>query len=110
MLYFSTLLLSVFITVSLIPLMTKVAASLKAVDFPNPRKVHTQPIPRIGGLAMAIGAFIPVVLWTKADDFVSAYLLGGGILVIFGLVDDMKGLGYRAKFTGQLMAALVAVL
>ncbi|HVO66076.1 MAG TPA: MraY family glycosyltransferase [Syntrophales bacterium] len=109
MIYFSTLLLSVFITVSLIPSMTKLAASMKAVDFPNPRKVHTQPIPRIGGLAMAIGASIPIVLWTRADDFVNAYLMGSGILVIFGLVDDMRGLGYKAKFTGQLMAALIAV-
>lgn len=108
-LYFSSLLLSVFITVSLIPAMTKLATSLKAVDFPNPRKVHTQPIPRIGGLAMAIGIFIPVVLWARSDDFVRAYLAGGGVLVIFGLADDMKGLGYKAKFTGQLLAALIAV-
>ncbi|HET6421445.1 MAG TPA: MraY family glycosyltransferase [Geobacteraceae bacterium] len=89
--------------------MTRLAARYEMVDFPNPRKVHTIPVPRIGGFAMALGALVPVILWTKADDFVRAYLAGAGTLVLFGLVDDMKGLGYKAKFTGQVMAALIAV-
>ena len=110
MLYLSTILLSVFITASLIPIIIKLADKYHMVDFPNPRKVHTIPIPRIGGLAMALGAAVPIVLWTAADAFVMAYLAGAGILVLFGLVDDMKGLGYKTKFTGQFLAALIVVL
>jgi len=109
MFYLSTVLLSVFITVSLIPVMTKLAERFQMVDLPDPRKVHTRPVPRIGGFAMALGAFVPVILWTKTDDFVKAYLAGSGTLVLFGLVDDMKGLGYKAKFAGQIIAALIAV-
>jgi UDP-GlcNAc:undecaprenyl-phosphate GlcNAc-1-phosphate transferase len=109
MFYLSTVLLSVFITISLIPVMMRLAERFQMVDFPNPRKVHATPVPRIGGFAMALGAFVPVILWTKPDDFVKAYLAGAGILVLFGLVDDMKGLGYKAKFTGQLIAASIAV-
>jgi UDP-GlcNAc:undecaprenyl-phosphate GlcNAc-1-phosphate transferase len=109
MIYFSTLLISIFITVSLIPIMTRLAARFQMVDLPNPRKVHTIPVPRIGGLAMALGACIPVILWAASDDFLRAYLIGAGVLVIFGLVDDMKGLGPKAKFTGQIVAALVVV-
>ncbi|MBI5237004.1 MAG: undecaprenyl/decaprenyl-phosphate alpha-N-acetylglucosaminyl 1-phosphate transferase [Deltaproteobacteria bacterium] len=109
MLYLSIILLSAFITVSLIPVMTRLAARFQIVDFPDPRKVHTRPVPRIGGLAMALGASVPFILWTAADDFVRAYLVGAGALVIFGLLDDMKGLGYKAKFAGQVFAALVAV-
>ncbi len=110
MLYFSTLLISVFITVSLIPLMTRLAARFQMVDFPDPRKIHTIPVPRIGGLAMALGVSVPIILWSAADDFLIAYLIGAGVLVLFGLVDDIKGLGHKAKFTGQIVAALVAVL
>jgi len=109
MLYLSTILLSAFITVSLIPVMTGLAARFQLVDLPNHRKVHTLPVPRIGGLAMAIGVIIPIVIWARGDDFAKAYLAGAGTLVIFGLLDDMKGLGYMAKFTGQLFAALVVV-
>ncbi len=109
MLYFSTILLSVFITVSLIPVMTRLAARFQFVDVPDQRKVHDIPVPRIGGLAIALGAFVPVIFWITADGFVRAYLIGAGALVIFGLLDDLKGLGYKAKFGGQLLAALVVV-
>jgi UDP-GlcNAc:undecaprenyl-phosphate/decaprenyl-phosphate GlcNAc-1-phosphate transferase len=111
MVYLSTVLLSVFITVSLIPLMTLLADRYQLlVDFPDSRKVHTRPVPRIGGLATALGASLPVILWATADGFVKAYLAGAGVLVVFGLLDDFKGLGYKAKFTGQIIAALVVVL
>jgi UDP-GlcNAc:undecaprenyl-phosphate/decaprenyl-phosphate GlcNAc-1-phosphate transferase len=109
MLYFSTILLSVFITVSLIPVMTRLATRLQLVDFPDPRKVHTLPVPRIGGLATALGAAVPVILWATADGFVRAYLAGAGVLVVFGLLDDLRGLGYKTKFIGQVIAALIVV-
>src|SRR5271169_1108696 len=110
MIYFITLLLSIFITISLIPLMTRLATRFQLVDVPDQRKVHVSPVPRIGGLAMAIGAFVPVFLWITSDDFVRAYLVGAGVLVIFGMLDDIKGLGTKVKFSGQLLAALVIVL
>jgi UDP-GlcNAc:undecaprenyl-phosphate GlcNAc-1-phosphate transferase len=109
MFYLSTILLSAFITVSLIPVMMRLASRFQIVDFPDLRKVHTLPVPRIGGLAMAIGVIIPIVIWAREDDFAKAYLAGAGALVLFGLLDDMKGLGYMMKFTGQVFAALVVV-
>jgi UDP-GlcNAc:undecaprenyl-phosphate GlcNAc-1-phosphate transferase len=109
MLYFSTILLSVFITVSLIPMMIRLADKYQMVDFPSPRKVHARPVPRIGGLAMAVGVFTPIVLWAIADEFVRAFIASASILVVFGFIDDMKGLDYKAKFGGQILAALVII-
>lgn len=106
----SAIIISVFITIVLIPIFSKLALRFGALDMPEPRKVHALPIPRIGGAAMAIGAFIPVILWAAPEDFVLAYLAGGGILIAFGLADDLKGLNYKLKFLGQLLAALVIVL
>ncbi|MBU3946657.1 MAG: undecaprenyl/decaprenyl-phosphate alpha-N-acetylglucosaminyl 1-phosphate transferase [Proteobacteria bacterium] len=103
----SALLLSVFITIVLIPIFKRVAIKANSLDMPDPRKMHTTPIPRIGGLAIAIGILIPVIIWVPLNDFVRAYLMGGGILVVFGLMDDLKGLGYKLKFLGQIIAALV---
>jgi UDP-GlcNAc:undecaprenyl-phosphate GlcNAc-1-phosphate transferase len=107
MLYLSTILLSVFITISLIPMMIRLADKYQVVDFPNPRKVHVRPVPRLGGLAMAAGVFIPIVLWAISDGFVRAFIAAAGILVVAGFIDDMKGLGYREKFAGQILAALL---
>src|SRR5450759_1567694 len=105
----SALLFSVFITIVLIPIFSRLAIRFGAVDLPEPRKIHTRPVPRIGGAAIALGVYIPVLFWATADNFVNAYLAGGGILIAFGLVDDLKGLNYKWKFLGQLLAALVIV-
>lgn len=110
MIYLSTLLLSLFITISLIPVFIRLAGRMHAIDMPAPRKVHKHPIPRMGGLAIAVGAFAPAFLWAQRGTFFNAYAIGAGIIVLFGMVDDLKGLNYRIKFIGQFTAALVAVL
>ena len=110
MIFFSTLLLSMFITIVLIPVFRGLALRLNILDIPDARKVHMAPTPRSGGLAMALGALVPVVLWSPSDEFVRAAILGSTILVFFGLVDDWKNLDYKIKFAGQIVAALLAVL
>ena len=110
MLYLSTTLLAAIITVSLIPLVIRLAVRFQMVDVPGPRKVHACPVPRVGGVAMALGAFVPLILWTAGSGFVRAYLAGAAVLVAFGLVDDLRGLGYRTKFLGQILAAIAVVV
>jgi len=79
------------------------------MDFPNPRKVHLAPMPKIGGMAMALGTLVPVALYVNGDPLVHSILIGAWIIVIFGVVDDFKNLGYKAKFVGQVSAALVVI-
>ena len=109
MIFLSTLLISVLITIALTPAFSALALRFQLVDLPNERKVHLFPVPRVGGVAMALGAFIPIIVWRYADGFVQAYLLGAGILVVFGAVDDFRELSPRIKFLGQIAAALSAV-
>ncbi len=109
MIFFSTLLLAMFITIVLIPLFKGLAVRLRIVDIPNPRKIHTRPMPRIGGPAMALGALIPIICWSSMDGYVQSILIGSGIVVLFGLFDDIKDLNYRAKFISQFAAALFVV-
>ena len=109
MIYFSTLLISIFITIALIPIFKGFAAKIKAVDVPNERKVHTRPMPKTGGIAMALGALVPVIFWVHGEAFIRAVLIGAGIVVLFGLIDDFKNLGYKAKFAGQVCAALIII-
>ena len=109
MVYLSTLLLSLFITLSLVPPLKSLATRYQAVDIPNERKVHTRPIPRIGGLAMALGALIPVLLWTSLNSFGNALLAGAAVIMVCGLVDDILDLPYQAKFMAQVVAALIVI-
>jgi len=61
------LLLSVLLTIALVPLLRPLALRLRMMDEPGGRKVHSEPIPRVGGIAMAVGIFVPVLLWNYAD-------------------------------------------
>lgn len=103
------MLLSVLLTIALVPMLRPLALRLQMVDEPGGRKVHTLPIPRVGGIAMAVGIFVPVVLWNYADRFVWAYLSGAAIIVAFGMADDSRDLSPKWKLVGQLAAALLVV-
>jgi UDP-GlcNAc:undecaprenyl-phosphate/decaprenyl-phosphate GlcNAc-1-phosphate transferase len=107
--FLTTLLLSVLITIALTPAFSAVALRYRWVDLPNERKVHVIPTPRVGGVAMALAAFIPLCYWLPAEPFVLAYLAGGGLLVLLGGVDDFRDLSPKVKFAGQTSAALIAV-
>lgn len=110
MIFLSTLLLSIIITIALIPLCSRFAVRLHALDVPDERKVHTMPIPRCGGVAMALGALAPVIIWTNLTPQLSAYLIGCAILFVAGILDDFRGgISVRTKFIAQLAAALVLV-
>jgi UDP-GlcNAc:undecaprenyl-phosphate GlcNAc-1-phosphate transferase len=109
MLFLSTWLMALFVTVSLIPVLKTLAIRYNAVDVPDARKVHVKPIPRVGGLAMAVGVLAPVLLWAPLGDFGRALAAGAGIIVLFGGADDLMDLRYRSKFLGQVLAALVVI-
>ena len=109
MIYFSTLLISLFITISLMPLAMRVAVRSKALDMPDERKVHTEPVPRIGGIVMAVGVFVSMLLWRTDDVFLKAFAAGAAIIVVFGIFDDLKGLNYKVKFLAQVAAALTVI-
>ena len=109
MVLLTTLLMSLFTTLVLIPILKTYAMRLHAVDFPNGRSVHTFPKPKIGGIAMAMGMIIPVLLWSPRGDFTSGLMVGGALIVIFGFLDDQRDLNYKTKFIGQIAAALIMI-
>lgn len=110
MLYLTALLLALFLTMPLIPLLRSAAGCMGAVDVPSDRKEHSRPMARTGGVAIAVGACLPAFLWAPPSPFLGGVLGGGVIVLVLGFLDDMKNLGHRVKFAGQVAAALVVVL
>lgn len=98
------------ITMALIPLLYRFAGRMHVLDQPQPRKVHTRPIPRIGGIAMAAGVFVPLLVWLRNETLLDAYLVGALLLVVMGVWDDRRDLTPRAKFAAQIAAALCVVV
>ena len=109
MIFLSTLLLSTILTIALVPIFRWLALRFGVVDLPNERKVHTGPIPRCGGVAMALGAFIPILFQTPADPLLRGLVVSAVVIVIFGVLDDMKGLNFKTKMAAQIAAALIMI-
>jgi UDP-GlcNAc:undecaprenyl-phosphate GlcNAc-1-phosphate transferase len=107
-LFFSSM-TALLLCMGLIPLLRLVAERFQVMDLPGERKVHAHPIPRIGGVAFAIGACASIAWWGAKDTTTISVLLGCMIIVGFGVWDDRVDLGYRTKLVGQLLGALVVV-
>lgn len=102
-------LLAMSITMLLIPLLMRWAGVLGMLDQPDARKVHANPIPRVGGIAMGVAILAAICLWAEFTVQLKAYLLAVLILLMFGITDDRIMLSSTWKFTGQFLAALVVM-
>jgi UDP-GlcNAc:undecaprenyl-phosphate/decaprenyl-phosphate GlcNAc-1-phosphate transferase len=102
--------LAMVVTMALLPLLVRLGTRWLIVDQPGERKVHSMPIPRVGGVAMAVGVFIAALLTVdlQAQDY--RFLAAAAILVVFGVLDDRYDLDYRIKLIGQLLAVSIVVL
>ena len=100
------------------PLARRLSVRAGAVDEPGPRRVHTRPTPRLGGLAilagvlvaLGVGALLPefAPVWATSEPL--AVVLAALIVVVLGVVDDIRGLRAPVKLAGQLVAAGVLTL
>ncbi len=97
------------VTMALIPLLMRFAHRAQILDRPGARKVHTAPIPRVGGIAMAAGVLLALLLWGHFDRALQAFCGGVLVLLVFGVWDDRSGLGPGIKLIGQMLAALIAM-
>lgn len=105
-------LISVIISFALTPLVKKFAVRINALDIPkDARKIHKKPIPLLGGLAIYLSFLITMIL--KAGPLTKSQtgiLIGATIIVIGGLIDDLKDLKPWQKLAFQVTAAGVLVL
>lgn len=108
--YLFAFIVSLVISMLLVPPLMRLAPLIGAIDLPDARKVHAQAIPRIGGIAMIIGVMVPVLFWLPLDQKHLSLLLAFSVLLFFGIWDDRSNLHYRIKFIGQVLAVLIVVL
>src|SRR5579885_1812238 len=83
------------------------------VDLPGPRKVHLQPIPLLGGVAM-YAAVVLAVLFSfsgPARSQIMGILLGATVVAAVGIMDDRGLLHHQVKlFLGMPLAAVILLL
>lgn len=102
-------LLAASITMALLPLIIRLAFRFNLLDQCNHRKVHLDPTPKIGGIAVA-GGFLPALLLVNAQSPELTAIIAGSLLVFFaGVLDDIFDLSAKLRFLVQLAAALLVI-
>lgn len=94
----------------LVPFVKKIAEHIGAMDIPNKRKVHKVPIPRLGGLAIFLGFLFGYMAFCKSNELMNSIFIGSFIIVITGMIDDIKPLEPKIKLIGQTLSALVVAI
>ena len=110
----------------IIPRILVISHKKQLYDIPDARKVHTDPVPRLGGLS-----FFPVILislflvvgirlsfWgmelgNLSFSMLNEYMflfVGMTLLYLVGVCDDLIGVGYRYKFVIQILSALLLIV
>lgn len=102
------LLASFLVTIISMPFIDAIAFRVGAVDVPNDsRRMHKNPIPRLGGLAMFYGFIVGVLCFAELTAQVQGIIYGLLIIVTLGVIDDIKPIDAKIKFLIQIFAALV---
>lgn len=93
----------------LTPIVIKIAFQFGFIDQPEARKVHSKPMPRIGGLAVFVAVGIGFLLSDIVDAKVTGILVGAVIILITGLIDDRYQIKALYKLGGQMLAVVAVI-
>ena len=97
-----------------VQIMKKVAIFLHILDIPNdPRKIHTKPIPLLGGLGIYFAFLLGYMLFAPKNDLMISVLIASFLILILGLFDDMTKsetpMPNKYKVLVQLVVAAIVV-
>src|SRR6185437_2523638 len=102
---------AVAIVLLLTPVTAWLAPKIGGIDRGGDRpRVHTKPIPRIGGLAIVVGILVPALLFVDLDGPYPGILIGTAGVAAIGLLDDTRGLRPGPKALLVVALALIPVL
>jgi UDP-GlcNAc:undecaprenyl-phosphate/decaprenyl-phosphate GlcNAc-1-phosphate transferase len=95
------------IVILLTPAVGGMARLLGVVDRPEARRLNPNPIPRLGGLAIFFGIFVPALAFLELGRETRGVLLGAAVATVVGAIDDFRILKPGRKLAGQVIAAAI---
>ena len=90
----------------------QLALRVGMVDHPGPRKVHVQPMPLLGGLAIYLGVLIALLVSMDGPALaqVIGIYAGATLVAVVGILDDRGLLHHQIKLFGAMPAAAIVLL
>ncbi len=107
MIYLLAFFLSFIATIFLLPYLISYLRKANIVDEPDSRKIHTEAIPRMGGILIYLIVIVITLSFSEDLRLIGIVLLSSIFLVICGIWDDVKGLKWNAKFIFQFVSAVI---
>ncbi|NQR00027.1 undecaprenyl/decaprenyl-phosphate alpha-N-acetylglucosaminyl 1-phosphate transferase [Streptococcus suis] len=112
--YVMVLIATIVMAVVLTPLVRFLALRIGAVDNPNARRINKVPMPSAGGLAIFISFAISSLVFLPLIDtrvhffgYVFPIVVAGAVIILTGLIDDVRELAPLPKLLGIVFAALI---
>jgi UDP-GlcNAc:undecaprenyl-phosphate GlcNAc-1-phosphate transferase len=97
------------VVIAATPLAMRLAHRVGALDQPSDRRIHREPTPRLGGLALLAGFLVPVLYFLPEDAAARALVVGAVLITLLGAADDIWGLSPAVKLGGQVACAAIPV-
>jgi Fuc2NAc and GlcNAc transferase len=98
----------------LVGLIRRAALKLGMMDVPNTRSAHGSPTPRGGGLAIVVATSLAVGINASGEfgsvQIAAGWVVGGGLVALVGLIDDLRGLSPMIRLGVHLSAAGVLLV
>ncbi len=94
----------------LTPYMARVGKKQNMVDIPGHRKIHEEAIPNLGGIVIFFGFLLSLLFVIQIEGQFRALLIGGVIILLLGVVDDIANLSPKHKFLIQMIPALIVII
>src|SRR4051794_38506842 len=101
----TTPLLAFGVTAAAMPLVNRLARKTGFVDHPNARKIHTHPIPVLGGVGVYLGVMSTLLLCHMIDYRVALMMAASFLVMLLGVVDDRLDVHSRFRLMLHVMVA-----
>lgn len=105
--YIITFFVAAILALALTPLAISLAKRWGVIDYPEDRRVHTVPIPRLGGAAIYLSFWLAVFININVDKMLIGIFIGSTVIFIVGIYDDIKGMRALHKLFWQIFAAII---
>jgi UDP-GlcNAc:undecaprenyl-phosphate GlcNAc-1-phosphate transferase len=103
---------AILTTLAITPIAIKAAVRFHLIDQPNssPHKIHQQPMPKAGGMAIGVAiVLINLLSGNFQSGAIRAILLASTIIFLFGLWDDTHRLSPQWKLAGQILGTIILI-
>ena len=102
------MIISVVVAYAATPLSIRIANKFGIIDKPkDERRVHKKPIPRFGGMGIFLGSMAALFIPAGMNNKIQVAMLGGALMYLLGIIDDILDIKPLVKFGGQVAIASI---